>query len=172
MALDQINNDLHVNGTLSAKTANLPDGCIGDDEIQSNAGIAASKIVHQFDLNYTQVPGTAVVAATHDLRIVKGATAVVAAIEAAITGTIATGADRTVNVDLQKGNAGSAFATILTGTIEFDNADALRTPTAGAIASPNLVDGDILRVVITVAGAAGNQADGLIVSVTLQEDPQ
>lgn len=170
MAQDIVNNDLHVNGTLSAKTFNAPSGAISNAQISATADIDATKLEHQHFLNYQQVPGTAVVAATVDLAIVRGATGTVVAFQAAITGTIATGADRTVNVDLQKSTGAGAFATILSATLLFNNVSVLRTMVAAAIATPGLVAGDILRVVVTVAGAAGNQALGLIATATIRED--
>ena len=41
----------------------------------------------------------------------------------------------------------------------------------GTVAVTALVAGDILRLVLTVAGAAGAQAQGLIVTLTVREDP-
>jgi len=170
MAQDVINNDLHVNGNLSSKTFAPPSGSITNAHISASADIDATKVEHQLALDYEQLPGTAVVADTRDLHIVHGATGSVVSFRAAITGTIATGADRTVNVDLQKSTGAGAFATILSATLEFDNASVLRTVATSAVATPALVAGDILRVVVTVAGAAGNQALGLIATATIRED--
>ncbi len=171
MAQDLIYNDLHVFGNLSAKTMTVPASSVTNNSVSAAAAIAATKLEHQFALGYTQVPGAAIVAATQDVHIVHGQTGEVVSFEAAITGAIATGADRTVNVDLQKSTGAGAFATILTATILLDNTDVLRTVNAATISSANLVDGDILRVIITVAGAAGAQGEGLIVTLQLREDP-
>lgn len=163
--------DLYVKGHLTSKTFAAPDGSITNAMLSASAAIAATKLEHQFAIPYTQVPGTAIVAFTQDIHIVKGATGEVVGFEAAVTGAVATGADRTVNVDLQKSTGAAAFATILTGTILFNNVSVLRTVVAATISSANLVDGDILRIIVTVAGAAGNQGQGLIVTTTLREDP-
>ncbi len=122
-------------------------------------------------IEYAQDPGSAVVAETRDIHILKGTAATISAIQAAITGLIATGGDRTVDVDLQKSTGAAAFATILSSTIHFTNGSVLRTVSAGTLSSASLVAGDILRIIITVAGAAGNQAQGLMVTVTLTEAP-
>lgn len=172
MAQDLINNDLHVNGTLSCKTFNAPAGSIGDAAIKATAGIDATKLEHQFDIGLAQPPGTDVVAETRDLRIIHGSSGEVVAVKAAITGAVATGADRSVTIDLQKGNVATGFASILASTLPFVSTDTLRAVKQAAIANPNLAIGDILRLVVTVAGVAGNQAKGLIVSVTLREDAQ
>lgn len=171
MATDIIHNDLHVDGSLSCRNFTPPASSVGNAAFKTGDLLSAEKQEHQFDLNYSQQPGSAVVAATHDLRIVNGANGKVVAISAAITGAIATGGDRTVTVDLQKGNTANPFATILTAPIAFSNADTLRAAKSATFSISDLVVGDILRLVITVAGAAGNQAQGLIVSTTVKEDP-
>jgi hypothetical protein len=126
------------------------------------------KVIHEKSVEYTQT-GT-VAAETYDLHIANGS-GTLRKFEAAITETIATGADRTVTVDLHLGNTGSAFATVLSSTIGFTNGSTLRTPVAGAFSNSAIADGDILRVVVTVAGAAGNQAVRLQVTLTYSENP-
>jgi hypothetical protein len=164
MARTVLSGDVHVSGTLSSGDLSPPAGSIDNTAIQAGAAgnyVAATKLEHQFALPYTQDAGTPVAAATKDIHIVEGATGEVAWVKAAITGTIATGADRTVTVDLQKSTGAGAFATVLTTTIVLDNASVLRTAEEAVVkvdGSEDLVTGDILRVVITVAGAAGNQA--------------
>jgi hypothetical protein len=170
MAQDLINNDLHVNGALSCKTFTLPAASVTNASVAGGAAIDATKLVHQFPLYVQQSPGSAVVAATTLLHIARAAGSIVA-IEA-MTTTPATGADRTVTIDLQKSTGGGAFASALTTTIVLDDDTTARTPVAGTVASPSLVDGDQLQLVVTVAGAAGAQADGLLVTVTVREEPQ
>lgn len=167
MATNVFNGDTHVNGSLTVKTFVPPAGCIDNAAVKANAQIAASKLVNRQRFTHTQ-SGT-VAAATEYIFIARAA-CTIAAIEACIPDTIATGADRTVNVDLQKSTGAGAFATVLSATIEFDNGSVLRTVSTGTLASDTLVDGDILRLVITVAGSAGNQAVGLIVNVTVDEN--
>jgi hypothetical protein len=169
MSQGLIPSSLHVDGQLSCKTFRPPAGSINNDAVTGPIG--ATKLEHQLYLHLDQVPGTAVVAQTKLLHTVYGATAEVVAIKA-MTPTPATGADRQVSIDLQKGNAGSGFATILTGNIVLDNTNAPRTPESGTVANPDLVAGDSLQAVITVAGSAGAQAQGLLVTITLRQDAQ
>jgi len=171
MALSTLNADIHVNGTLSAKTFNPPANSVANASVASNAAIAATKLEHQFGVSYEFfAPGTAVTAVTAKLaHIVKGVTGEIVSIEAVIT-TQATGADRTVTVDLEKSTGGGAFATVLSSTVDITNATVIRTPVAGTITTPDTVDGDILQWTVAVAGAAGNQAEGLLVTMQLRED--
>jgi hypothetical protein len=162
------NSDLHVNGTLTARSMTPPAGSVTDNSVAANAAIDDSKLKNRSDLVLSQT-GT-VVAATHYLKVMRAAGTVLL-IEAAITETVATGADRTIAIDLAVSTGGGAFASILTGTIGFTNVSVLRDLTTGSIATPTLVDGDILRLSVAVAGAAGNQALGLVVNVQVSESP-
>jgi len=163
--MGSINDSLYVAG-LSCGTFNPPAGCIGDAAILVGAGIDDAKLKHRYHEVLSQTG--AVVGTTAYLRIVQN-TGAVLSIEAAITETIATGADRTCTVDLQKSTGGAAFASVLSAAIVFNNLSALRTITTGVISTPGLVDGDLLRLVVTVAGVAGAQAAGLLVSVVVKE---
>jgi hypothetical protein len=164
-----LNGDFHFNGALSCKTLVAPPLSIGDAEIKAVAAINATKVVHQFPVYVSQAPGSAVIAATSHLHILRAVGEIVS-IEA-MTPTPATGADRTVSIDLQKSTGGGAFATVLNAPITLNNATTARTPVSGAINSTALIDNDILQLVVTVAGAVGNQAQGLLVAVTLRENP-
>jgi len=172
MSLDILGGDLQVQGTLIPRGLVYPPGSITDVAVSAGALLSAAKLIAPAYLNYQQKPNTAVVADTGTtLHIVRGAACTVNDIRALGTGTIATGADRTVNVDLQKSTGGGAFATILTATILLNNVSTLRTAVVGVVNTPALVAGDILQIVVTVAGAAGNQALGLHVTVNLRENP-
>lgn len=147
----------------------IPNGGITNPMIATAAGIEATKLEHQYSFGHYQTTGTAVVAAVQDFFIARS-TGTIVQFEAAVTGAIATGGDRTVTCDLQKSTAAGAFATVLSSTIVLDNTSVLRTLEAGTISGTTFIDGDILRFVITVAGAAGNQAQGVIVTATIRED--
>lgn len=171
-----VNGDLRVNGAVTAEYIGLPANTVRNASVAADAAIEATKIENRHFLHYAQAPGTAIVAATLDLHVVKGGTGQVLSVEGAITGAIATGADREVHIDIQKSTGAAAFATILSDTLDLSIASgpALRTAYDGGVTidSGDLVDGDILRVVITVAGAAGAQAQGLIVTIGLKEDAE
>jgi len=171
MALSTINGDVHVNGTLSSKIMNPPANSVGNSAVKAAAAIAASKLEHQWNhFEEVYVEGTTIVAlASRMIHTVTGVTGEVVAIEGWIT-TQATGADRTVTVDLEKSTAGGAFATILSTTVDITNSTTIRTAVAGILSDGNLVVGDMLRLVVTVAGSASAQAAGLFVSVVLRED--
>jgi len=147
-----------------------PSRSIVDNMLSDSAAIQAKKFVRHGAID-RELFGRAVTvtALTQDVHIVRGATGTLLGFEASINGTIATGADRTVTVDLQKSTGGGAFSTVLSSTIGFTNSSTLRTAVAGVFSVTGLVDGDQLAVIVTVAGSAGNQALGLSMTLTYEE---
>lgn len=175
MANTTLDGNVYVAGALSANSFSPPANSIGNAAIATGATgsyIAATKVQHQQSVNEELFgPAVAVTAVTKWVYIVRGATGTLVSVEAAIA-VVASGADRTITVDVHKSTGAGAFATVLSGTIGFTNVTAVRTPVGGTISSTALVDGDILEVIVTVAGSAGNQATGLTCTLNIREDPQ
>lgn len=172
MSFDTLTGNYNYTGIVTfSGTLSLPIStpCVGDDQVKANAGIDYTKLDHQNKFVISQT-GT-VVNGTHYLTIVGGTTSTLLKVSAAITEVLADDASRTINIDLQKSTGGGAFATMLSSTLELDSADTLLTEYEATLGSVALVDGDILKLTITVAGGSGNQAQGLIVQVILREDP-
>jgi len=162
--------DLQIKGALILSgTTTLPASTVTNAAVASGAAIDASKLLHMVNVP-TQLfaPATTVTALTQDCYIAKGI-GTLTSVRAAINGAIATGADRTVTVDLQKSTAGGAFATVLSGTVGFTNASVLRTLSTGTISSATYAAGDLFRWVVTVAGSASAQATGLIADFVAYE---
>lgn len=167
--------DLIVPGVIYCEGITLPTSIVGDDQVAATANIAASKLQQQIPIDYRQKTGTAVVTETTDLTVVRGATGSVVSVDADVT-TAPTGADRTITIDVQKGNQSTGFATVLNATIVINNTHVARQVLSGSIiigAGSTLADGDTIRVIVTVAGAAGAQGQGLTVTITnrVKADP-
>lgn len=171
MATSVVDSDLIVRGTLAATNFNPPASSITNAAIVAAAGIEATKVVHRFPIHIELFGPAVTVTALTKLAHIASASGTIAAIEAIVI-TPATGADRTVTIDLQKGNQSTAFATVLSSTVGFTNSTAAREVKTGTISTSAYADGDTLELIVTVAGAAGNQALGLLVTVWLQENPQ
>lgn len=163
-----VSGDYQVLGRLIAQSLSLATPSVNNAMITSDANIAGTKVQGKHKKTLSQA-GT-VVAATQYVAILGGATGAVMSVRAAITETIATGADRTVTIDVQKSTGAGAFGTILTSTIVFNDGSVLRTVSTATINDTTLVAGDILKITVAVAGAAGNQAQGLVVEVEYRED--
>lgn len=151
-------------------TIDMPSGGITNSMISTSAAVDASKIVSAKAASYQLFAAASTVTAlTVEGPIIMGATGGMIKFYATINGTIATGGDRTVTVDLQRSTSGGTFSTMLSSTIGFTSASALRTPAAAVFSTTALAVGDQLRIVVTVAGAAGNQALGLSCSLSYYE---
>ncbi|MCC7421368.1 MAG: hypothetical protein IT428_13875 [Planctomycetaceae bacterium] len=170
MALSVHEGDMRVTGTLSASNLMINENSVTKEKIPESAGIEATKLVHQHAVTVELFgPSTTVAALSKVIHIARSAGQVVAM--EAIVQTKATGADRTIAVDLKKGNSASAYATVLSATANFTNGSTNRAPVSGTISDDDYVDGDSFQLDVAVAGAAGNQAIGLTVTVWLRENP-
>lgn len=170
----RIEGDLRVNGHFSAKTAEYPAGSVNNAAIAAGAAIAATKVVHQFQVGGQLVaPGTVVDDMTQLLHCVYGVTGTIVRAEAFIT-TVATSSGSTILVDLHKSTGGGAFSTLCTtgGTLTFTSTATVRVPSALTLTSNALVDGDILQAVVTTPGSSAALPQGLFLSLIVQEDPQ
>lgn len=173
MAYSVWDTNVTVNGSIVCHSLTTSQGNgFTDDDIAAGADINHNKLEHRHAIVVSQA-GTVGAGLAHQdtyyLRIMR-ATGTVLSIEAMITETVATGADRTVTLDLKKSTSGGAFASILSSTIVFNNASTIRTLSVGAISDDDLIDGDVLALTVAVAGTAGNQAEGLVVQIEVHED--
>lgn len=148
----------------------LPAGSIDNAGIEAAAGIAASKVVHQFPLRHTQLDGADVVAATELVHIARGAGELLGV--SVVCDAVPDGGDKSVSVDVQKSTGGAAFATMLDATIDVDSGETDLTPIDGVVVSSNTYAADdVLAFVVTVAGSTGTQAQGLCVTAWVRENP-
>jgi hypothetical protein len=166
-----LDSDTHCKYNLSAKTLTIPDGTIVDAAVSAAAAIAATKMQHQHALNYSQADGSAVAAAIVPIHIVRGSTATIVDIEVSCVDA-PSGGDLAFSVDLKKANEGTPTpATVLSAPIAYSSTQSDCEVETGTISSASLVDGDTLLVVVAVSGSTGTQGQGLVVTVTLREDP-
>lgn len=161
--------DVHYNGTLSARTMSIPASAVGNSQIVASAGIAATKVVHQHAISHEQAGGTAVVAQTVAKHIFRGAAEIIAVEVVPLT--VPTGGDLAYTVDVQKGNASSAFASILSSVVTVNSSSTTRTIQAGTITTDDAADGDTLQVVVAVSGSTGTQGQGFVVTIWVREEP-
>lgn len=149
----------------------LPANCVANGQIPASAGISSSKLQQQQTIAHELFgPAVTITALTKQIAVINGLTSNLLKFRAGLV-TKATGGDRTVTVDLQRSTAGGAYATVLSATIGFTSGSANLTIVSGTISSPAGIQNDLYQVVVTVAGAAGAQALGLIVALDYQQDP-
>ena len=167
---NELSGDYNCTGTWNFSGTHLiPAGTIRNADVSASAAIAATKLEHQFPVSVMLFgPAVSVAALTQTIYTVRGATGTIVGFEAWIS-VVADDASRTIDVDLQKSTAGGAFATVCSASSDFTNASTVRVPVAATLSSSSLVDGDLLQIVVSVAGGSGNQATGLHATVMLRE---
>lgn len=164
MGQTRVDQDFHVNGTLTAKALNPPANSITNASIISGAGIESTKLQHRHRKDVSQV-GT-VADQTRGIHIATGA-GNVKSIEASLF--VANIGGATVTVDLLKSTGGGAFASVLSAAISFSSGDAARSVKIGTILTPAYVDGDIFQVVVDATTGGGTVGTDLIVDVEFDE---
>lgn len=162
--MSAINDDLHVNGTLTAKAMRPPDNSITDEAVIAGAGIQYTKLEHLHRGVYRQ-PNSAAAAETKVVAVVGGVTGSVVAFKAGCVGPCV-GAD-TITVDLKKNGI-----TILAAPISLTSAQAAYATVSASVATPDLVAGGVLTVVVTPNHSSGTLGTGVFADVDYREDAQ
>jgi hypothetical protein len=161
MATSTINSNLHVIGTITASAGVTPStNSITDSHVQAGAGIAASKIEHQYTITYGQT-GTGT-AATIPIHVAYGDGEIVSFRAGSIA--IAVGA-ATCTVDLKKNGS-----SVLSSVITLDSANTARVMEAGTLSSSTYSNDDFFEVVVTATAGGGTIPTGLAVQAVLRED--
>lgn len=171
MPTNVIYGNSHVAGHFSCQSMTIPALTITDSMISASAAISADKLVHRHVVTHMQKNGTAVIAETVPIYICTAVNgAVVQSISVVITGAVGTD-DRVVTIDLKKTGEGDTPATILTATFNADATTTLYEVLTGTLDDGTLVETESLLLYITVSGASGTQAQGIIVQVAIDEQP-
>jgi hypothetical protein len=169
-----INDDLLLTGDCNAANLIARSGKHAEDKFDSLGRRQATSVVHEQVMRYGQPSGTNVIA---ESRVIGALFAAATLVEVAAVCEVKPdgggGDPRKLNVDVQKGNQTSGFASVLPGgtPITIDSTIANRqvvysTPTTTAAAR-----GDQIKIVVTVSGTTGVQGQGLSVSVKARENP-
>ncbi len=154
---------------LAATTLTLPNACVGNNQVNSGANIDADKLVHRVPLRYSQADGSAIADGEAMVHIFRGTTGTIVAVEVAIE-TAAAG-DSTVDIDVELGNAASAFSSVLSSAIQITSSTVVRTPTAGTLSVTDATDGDILKITVDATVGTGTLPQGLVVTLVIDETP-
>lgn len=151
------NEDVIVNGTLSANTLTPSDGSVTNAKITGSASspIDADKLEFirtipcDFDVDANAAPSTdkfKVVYRAKGTATVRSYTAIL----------LDTGTSSNIKFDLRKATAGSAsYSTILSATVDFTHADTDNTAKTGTLSNSALVAGDVLVAFMDYTSATG-----------------
>jgi hypothetical protein len=157
---------LVIRGKATAASIIPPPHCLADDAIADDADIDADKMRHLHYLEeYFADPSTAVPMPVH----VADAAGTIIDVRALMT-TPPTG-DKVVAVDVQVGNASTAYATALATAKQLDVDKVAGYPCPAAIQSRDLAAGDSIVISPTVSGSTGSAGSGLFVQIWIEEKP-
>lgn len=145
----------------------LPAGCVGNSEVATNAGISASKLIHEISKCSPKASGTDVTAGTEMIHTAKGSGSI-SAFKVAVD-TAPTGGDKAYTVDLKKSTGAGAFATVLSAVVTVNSSSTTRTVYSGTVSSATYAAGDIFEVVWAVSGSTGSQGQGALAEVFFEE---
>lgn len=162
----QFNSDVYVNGSLGCKTFSPPASSITNAAVVALAGIAASKLEHQYQRLFTQVHGSSATAERRVIHTVVGATGDIVSMRSG--NVVAATGDSTVTIDLKKNGT-----TVLTATTQLDSGNAAYSwESAAGFTSTSLTQDDVLEIVQTVSAGTGTLPQGVYVELVIREDAQ
>ena len=161
---------MHCTGAITAKTLTPNDGTITNAKVAADAGIEATKLIHQHSIRYNQASGSDVASATEVVHIFRSTSTIVSV--DVIPDTAPTGGDKEYTVDVKKSTGAGAWASILTGVITVDSGSTDRTVQAGVLSDSDAIDNDALQIVIAASGSTGSQGQGVCVVINTREQPQ
>jgi hypothetical protein len=148
----------------------LPDSSITRaTQIAAGINLGHEKIQHRTVYQKDFVSGTDVAAGSWLIgRVYRDSTV----LEITATPLVVPTLDKTVSVDIQRSTAGSTFSSIVTAAVSISSTETARVPIDVAFPSTSsaLVEGDLLQLVLAVAGSSGDNVKGLLVDVVTSQD--
>jgi len=153
----RIDGDLYVAGSISANSVTPTAGSVGDTTVAANAAIDSDKLQHMndygtdFGIAWDAAPAADDEFVVHTLKnagTLRGFHALLGD----------TGSSSDIKFDLKRAAAGSnSFATMLSATADFTNADTDATKKSGTLSATALAAGDRLRIDMDYTSATGVQ---------------
>jgi hypothetical protein len=153
--------DLTLRGTFYPAGFVPPANCIGNTAWLTSSPLAATNQEHQFQVNYSQVHGTAAVTERKPIYIARAAGSVVAVRAGSVVACVGAA---TIVVDVKRNGT-----TILSATITLDNANTAYVPESGSVSVTSYSADDVFEVVVTATAGGGTLGQGLFVNMVVRE---
>lgn len=155
--------DVWVAGNLSAKSMTFPAGAVGNADVAGAAGLAATKLEHQYEPVFNQVHGSAAATERRVIHVVRGATGDLISFKAGVV--VANIGAATIDIDLLVNGS-----SVLSAAIQLDSGDAAYAIVEGTITSATLAVGDVIEVDVTATAGGGTLGQGLFALPVIRED--
>ena len=148
----------------------FPDGSVDNNSISLANPIATQKLIHRMYARHSQNTGADVVAETvplHAAAFAGTSIEVRCRVE-----TAPAGGDKTFSVEVQKAaDLSTTYATIQSAPIQFAAGDPNGSTKTAVLTVTPISPGDQFRLVVTIAGTTGAQAQGFTVTLIADENP-
>lgn len=161
--------DLYVQGNLRADSMTVPNNAVGNAAVNSGSPLDSTKTIVRHRKTSNQKRGVSIAANAgepiHQVTSPSGGTLVGFQASILVAGVSWAGGGQAV-IDLKKNGS-----SVLSGTITIDGTSVAYTPVIGTFSSTALLQNDVLEVVVTFTAGTGTPAQGLIVTLVLDEKP-
>jgi len=147
----------------------LPANTVVDGTVNASDPLGSTKTVHRHAVSSGQALGADVATQSVLIHIARAA-GTLDSFEV-VCDTAPTGGDKQFTVDLHKGNASTAFATVLSSVVTMNSSDADRTIETATLSTTTYADGDQYLLVVTASGSTGSQGDGFVATMNISENP-
>jgi len=168
---DEIRSDIVYTGSIAfGGSLTLPANTIGDTQANAGSPLGASKTVHRHAVRQLQADGADVASQTTLVFVARAACTITDA--RVRLSTAPTGGNKQFTVDIKKAASGSvSFSTILSAVFTVDNTKSNGQILTGTLSATTMAAGDALQIVITASGSTGSQGQGVLVQITVDENP-
>jgi len=169
--------DLIVTGNLSMGSISLPNSSIDNDAISPdiNKRIDATKQQHQHELHFIIDHTVEITAIKQSIHTIRGFSGKIIGVDVVTPLAPVGPGDKLFTVDVLKSNqAAPTLVSVLSSLIQVDDTEFNYEVHLGTInaSQADVDDGDTLTIDVAVSGTSGTQAQGLIVTLTIREDPE
>lgn len=163
--MSRFSGDVYFDGSLSARAMNIPANTVDNTDVQTNAGIAATKLQQQRTKTYAQESATTSVSESRVIHTIYGANATMVSFRAGSV--VANIGAATITVDLKKNGV-----SVLSAPISLNSGHTARQMVAGTISTPAGVASDVYEVTIVATAGGGTIGKGVFAELITREDPQ
>lgn len=170
--MPRFSDDVSTSGALRGNDLVATNGVHGEANFDKSTGLRkAQSAYHEIHLTYRVASGVSVADIGLPMWTANEVTEVVAGIvvpEAKPSG------DYDYDIDLQKGDAGTAFATILSAPLTINSSSGNLTPQSLTIDSTKktATSGQTLKLTVDAEGTTGAQGTGLVITIIIRVRPQ
>jgi len=164
MARNYVEGDQHVAGRITCENITLPDDTVGEDQIPSDANIAAERFEQQYAATVADTDGTTSSSKSTVITQAQGTSGEFVALRVSCDGAPVGAATHTVDVHIE------GTGSVLTGVVTLDSGSAADTVYDGTFDGTALAQDDIVKIVEVATAGGGTLPTGVAVTLHWREE--